>query len=462
MSTKNGQKTVPGDFKIEKASGLPRQEIVEKDRRYVWHPYTPMDDYRCSGDPIVVQSARGVRITDQDGRQYIDGNASWWTSLLGHNHPRLVEALKAQADEFCHVAFASTTHAAAACLAERLAERAPGALPHVFFSDNGSTAVEAAVKMAAQYHYQTGAPDRTVFLALETAFHGETLGATALGGVDAFRRPFDALTTEVIHVPSPGVRKKGETAECAEERALAALEEVLERRAEEIAAFVLEPLIQGAGGMLVHRPSYLRRVRMLTERFDVLLIIDEVFTGFGRTGSFWACDQAGVVPDILCTAKGLSGGLLPFAATLTNSRVFEAFLGGPSRAFYYGHTYAGNALGARVALEVFRVYDDENILEALPRKVAKLQQSFAGLGELPEVAEVRGIGLCAALEIGTSGGGYLERIGWRVFDEAKRRGALIRPLGNVVYLAPALTISDSELDELLGILDESVRVALRK
>jgi adenosylmethionine-8-amino-7-oxononanoate aminotransferase len=424
-----------------------RARIVELDKRYVWHPYTPMEAYLKNGRPLVIERAEGSRLFDVDGRSYIDGNASWWTSLLGHGHPRLVRALTEQASRLCHTALGGMTHAPAARFGEALARVAPRGLEHVFYSDNGSTAVESAIKLCTQFWVQNGRPQKTHFLSLEDAFHGETLGVTALGGVDAFRRPFSALTMPVTHLPSPadGV-----------ERALEALERELVARADTIAALVVEPLVQGAGGMRMYGPEYLREARRLTEQHDVLFVVDEVFTGYGRTGTFWACDRAGISPDVLCSAKGLSGGLLPFAATLTSERVFRGFLGASDRAFYYGHTYCGNPLGAAVALEVLAIYEDEGILALAQKSAEKIARAFDALGQLPSVSKSRSLGMVGALEL-RSGSGYLAHAGWAVYERALELGAYVRPLGNVVYVCPALNISEADLTELLAIVDTAVR-----
>lgn len=424
-----------------------RDRLVQLDKRYVWHPYTPMEGYLQSGKPLVIERAEGSRLIDLDGKSYIDGNASWWTALLGHNHPRLVRALTQQAEGLCHTSLAGVTHEAAVEFAEALVARCPPGLEHVFFTDNGSTAVESAIKLCAQYWHQNGRPRRVRFLSLEDAFHGETLGATALGGVAAFRAPFAALTMPVTHLPSPADGL---------DQALDALEKELASGAEEIAALVLEPMIQGAGGMRVYDAEYLRAARELTVRHDVFLVADEVFTGYGRTGLFWGCDHAGVAPDVLCSAKGLSGGLLPFAATVTTRRIFDGFLGDPSRAFYYGHTFCGNPLGAAVAREVLRIYADEGVLDGISPRAERIAQVFRELAGVEGVTASRSLGLMGALEL-AGPGGYLERAGWRVYEKALARGAYLRPLGNVVYTVPALNIPLDDLDELLAILQDVVR-----
>ncbi|HMJ12255.1 MAG TPA: adenosylmethionine--8-amino-7-oxononanoate transaminase [Polyangiaceae bacterium] len=428
---------------------VPREAIIARDKRHVWHPYTAMGPYLAHTEPLVIESARGARLFDRDGRSYLDGNSSWWTCVLGHGHPRIVAALHEQAERLCHTSLAGVTHEHAALLAEEIVQTAPAGLSRVFFSDDGSTAVEVALKLALQYWQQNGRAKRTRFLALDGAFHGETLGATALGGVEVFRRPFASVVLDCIHVPP---------AHDGHERAFAALEQSVRDHADSLAAVVLEPMIQGAAGMRTYDAEYLRRARELTERHDVFLVLDEVFSGYGRTGPMWASEHAGVAPDLMCTAKGFTAGTLPMAATLATQRIFEGFLGDASRAFYYGHTFCGNPLGARVAREVLAVYRDERILDQVRVKGARIARAFAELAGLPGVSAVRGIGMVGALDLGREG--YLERAGWQVFEEGLKRGAYLRPLGNTVYVAPPLNIADDELELLLGIFADSVRAAL--
>jgi adenosylmethionine-8-amino-7-oxononanoate aminotransferase len=439
-----------------------RERIVALDKRRVWHPYTSMDEYAARVDPIVVVRAQGARLFDADGRSYLDANSSWWVASLGHNHPRLVAALERQARENCHSALAGMTHAPAAELAEALCGVAPGrasapghqaSLERVFFSDDGSTAVEVALKLAVQYWAQNGRPSRTRFVALDGDFHGETIGATAIGGVELFRRPFVGLLAECFHVPSPGDPAVSLDA------AITSLADLLRREADTVACVVVEPIVQGAAGMWVHDPAYLRAAREACDRHDVFLVADEVFTGYGRTGPMWACQHAGVVPDLLCTAKGFSGGMLPMAATLATERIFAGFLDGRERAFYYGHSFCGNPLGAAVALEVLRVYEEERVLERARPKAARIADAFSKLGTLPGVARTRALGMIGALDLAGEDG-YLADAGWRVYEEARRRGAYLRPLGSVIYVAPPLNIDDADLDALLAIVSESVAAGL--
>jgi adenosylmethionine-8-amino-7-oxononanoate aminotransferase len=425
-----------------------RSRILELDLRHVWHPYTQMSELRAD-DLLVIERASGARLWDANGRVYLDGNASWWTMLLGHRHPRLVRALTEQAERLSHVALAGITHENAALLADELVRIAPAGLERVFYSDDGSTAVEVALKLCLQYWAQNGRPQRRRFVALDGAFHGETLGATALGGVEIFRRPFASVVLECVHVP---------TAADGPARAFAAIERVLDEGANEIAAVVLEPLVQGAAGMRIHPPEYLERVRELTARHDVFLVLDEVFTGYGRTGPMWAAEHAGIAPDLMCIAKGMGGGMLPIAATLATERIFSGFTGSRERTFFYGHTYCGNPLGTAVAREVLAIYRDERVLERARPKAERIARAFSDLAGTPGVAATRSLGMIGALDL-AGNGGYLERAGWDVHRRALALGAVLRPLGNVVYVTPALNIDDEDLDRLLDVLAEAVAAA---
>jgi adenosylmethionine-8-amino-7-oxononanoate aminotransferase len=432
-----------------------RAGIVRADKACLWHPYTPMARYLDEVDPLVIERAEGARLYDVDGRSYLDANSSWWVALLGHGHPRIVAALREQAGRLCHTSLAGVTHEGAARLSEELVAVAPPGLEKVFFSDDGSTAVEVALKLAVQLFWNEGRPRKKRFVALDGAFHGETIGATSLGGVEVFRRPFAGVVMDCVHVPTPGDSAADHGA------AFDALAEVIARDADELAAVVLEPRVQGAAGMLVYDAEYLRRARALCDAHDVLLVIDEVFTGYGRTGPMWACEAAGVRPDLLCTAKGFTAGTLPMAATLATRRVFDAFLGAPDKAFYYGHSFCGNPLGAAIAREVLAVYRDEEVLARAAPKAARIEAAFRSLAELPGVVRPRALGMIGAADLAASAS-YLGGAGWRVYDEARRRGAYLRPLGDTVYVAPPLTIPDADLDELLAIVRASVEAVVAR
>jgi len=426
---------------------LAREQIIALDKAHVWHPYTAMDEYIAEANPLVIARASGSRLFDADGRAYLDGNSSWWCAALGHNHPRLIRALAAQAERLCHTALGGITHEPVALLAKQLVKLAPAGLEHVFFSDNGSTSVEVALKMSLQYWAQNGRPERTRFVAFEGAFHGETLGVTALQGVEVFRRPFASVVMECLRVPA---------ASDGFERAFSVLEAILQKDGDRIAAVVLEPMVQGAAGMRIYDAEFLRRARALTSKHDVFLVLDEVFAGYGRTGPMWASEHAGIAPDLMCTAKGFTGGMLPMAATLATRRIFEGFFGGSDRSFFYGHTFTGNPLGAALAIEVLKVYEEECVLERAASKAQRIRAAFAEFLAIPGVTASRSLGMIGALELGGRQG-YLERSGLGVYHEALRRGAYLRPLGNVVYIAPPLNIADADLDELLGIVADSVR-----
>ncbi|HET9956222.1 MAG TPA: adenosylmethionine--8-amino-7-oxononanoate transaminase [Polyangiaceae bacterium] len=429
-------------------AGISRDALVELDKRYVWHPYTPMQEYIESAQPLVIRAARGSRLFDMDGRSYIDGNSSWWSAALGHDHPRLVGAMREQLESLTHVALAGITHAPAALLAERLVRIAPG-LSRVFFSDDGSTSVEVALKLCLQYWHQNGRPQRTRFVALEQAFHGDTIGAAGVSGVEVFRRPFASVLLDCVRV-EPDVEGY--------DRAFEQLERLLRDESDTIAGVLLEPIVQGAAGMRMYSAEWLRFARQLTARHDTFLILDEVFTGFGRTGPFWAAQHAGVVPDVLCTAKGLSGGFMPFAATLTSERIFEGFLGSAERAFYYGHTFCGNPLGASLALEVLDVFEEEGVIEQAQAKANRIAAAFQRFSTHPGVISTRTLGMVAALDL-RGGSGYLQTAGKRVCQAAIERGAYLRPLGNTVYITPPLNIPEPDLEQLLEIFEESLRVA---
>ncbi len=446
------------------------EELLALDRRHVWHPYTAIDDART---PLIVERAAGARFYTHDGRSLLDGNSSWWAAGLGHNHPRLVAALREQAERMCHVPLAGITHEPATLLARELAEVAPPGLTRVFFSDDGSTAVEAAIKLAVQYFAQSGQPEKTKLVGLVDAFHGETAGVASLGGVELFRRAAGPLLFDALHVPTPAAPPAHVDLDAHAAAAFAAVNRLLEARGHEIAAVLVEPIVQGAAGMQMYPPSYLADLRAACTRHDVLLIADEVFTGYGRTGPMWACDHASVAPDLLCLGKTFAGGMLPMAATLASERIASAFGGGRARAFLHGHTFCGNPLGAAVARAALAVMRDEDVLGQVRRKAPRLraavQDAAARLGD--RAMRPRALGMIAALDLvssttagsvasqGVSLGGYLGAAGWRAYDAALERGAYLRPLGDTVYLSPPLTISDDDLDELCQVFVAAVTAA---
>ncbi len=408
----------------------------------------------------MIASGEGEFLFDTDGRRYIDGISSLWCNVHGHRHPRIDAAVREQLERVAHTTMLGLSHPGGEALARRLVEIAPGAsaeggpLSWVFYSDSGSTAVEVALKMAFQYWQQASDArgERTSFVRLENAYHGDTVGAVSVGGIELFNSLYRPLLFDALQVPAGDA---------------AALDRVLAKRAGEIAAVVVEPLVQGAAGMLVQPPGYLRAVKELCDAHDVFLVCDEVATGFGRTGTMFACEQEDVVPDFLCLAKGLSGGYLPLAATLTTDRVYDGFLGRfeEFRTFFHGHTYTGNPLACAAALATLDVFEEERTLERLQPKIALFEQLLESLiAPLDHVAEIRRAGFMCGIELARDparGASYdsAPRIGHEVALEARRRGAIVRPLGDVVVLMPPLSIAPETLEELVEVVSDSVAAA---
>ena len=443
----------------------PIAALLHWDREHVWHAFTQMQEYQ----PLLIESGQGAWLFDTAGNRYLDGSASMWCNVHGHRHPRLDAALAAQAAKVAHTTNLGLSNPTTVEFARRLVEVAPGGLEKVFFTGDGSSAIEAALKMAFQFWLQARPPQggRTRFVAIGEAYHGDTLGAIGVGGVDRFTAMFAPLTFEAIRMPSPGgpCPRTGRPPPTLDE-SLETLERILAAHAGTVAAVVMEPLVQAAAGIYVHPAGFLRGVRDLTRRHDVLLVLDEVATGFGRTGTMFACQQEDVVPDLLCLAKGLSAGYLPMAATLATSRIWEAFLGGHAdrRTFFHGHTYGGNPLAAAVGLASLDVFRDERVLEGLPPKIERLRECVARLARLEHVGATRQCGLVAGLDLvadRATGRPYpwQEQRGTRACLAARSHGALLRQLGDVVVLMPPLCVSLTELDLLATAAEAGIRAA---
>lgn len=388
-------------------------------------------------EPLMLVAGSGCWLTDQHGRRYLDGNASIWTNIHGHAHPTINAAIKAQLDRVAHTSFLGFSNPPAALLAERLvALFPPDTLTKVFYSDNGSTAIEAAVRMALQYWKQNGRAERDVILSFERAYHGDTLGAASLGGISLFKGSANDFGYAVKRVEST------------EDLATLSSDAV-----SKIAAVVIEPLMQGAAGMRMWPPGTLRRLRQWCDERDIFLILDEVMTGFGRSGKMFACEHEGVVPDFIAFAKGLSGGYLPLAATMTTRRVFDGFLGDPSegRTFFYGHSYTGNQLGCAAALASLDVFREERLLERLPGKIATFSALLATLSQSPHVREIRQCGMMAGVEVASA-----TPVGARVCVAARRHGLLTRPILNTIVLMPPLCIDDEEMALMVGALAKAI------
>ncbi|MFM9116117.1 MAG: adenosylmethionine--8-amino-7-oxononanoate transaminase [Planctomycetota bacterium] len=438
--------------------------LREWDRTLVWHAFTQMAEY----EPLIIERASGCKLVDIDGRELIDGVSSLWCNVHGHRHPRLDAALREQLDRVAHVTSLGQSTPTTIRIARRLFDRAPAGLEHVFFSDNGATAVEVALKMAFQYWQQRTdpRPQKTSYLAFDAAYHGDTIGSVSVGGVARFHQLFEPLLFSVVRAPTPDCYRlpAGVTAETACQHYLAAVEDLLREHHERLAAVVVEPLVQCAAGMITHPTGFLRGLRELTRRYDVLLIADEVAVGMGRTGTLWACEQEQVEPDFLCLAKGLTGGYMPLAATLATDEIWRAFLGdyASSRTFFHGHTYGGNPLGAAVALATLEVFDEEQTLEQMQPKVERLQRHLRRMSELEWVGDVRQRGLLVGVELVRNRETkeplpWAEKWGLRVCRRALEKGVWLRPLGNVLVIMPPLAISLDELDRIAVVLEESVR-----
>lgn len=428
-----------------------RADWIAKDRAHVWPPYTSRERHETH-EPIVVVEAEGSWLIDADGTRYFDAIGSWWTSTLGHRHPRLVARLREQSARLLHVAAGGTTHPEVAELAAELAAIAPGGLVRTHFSDDGSTAIEVATKIAFQYWQQNGRPRRRRFLALSGAYHGDTVAAMSLASVEEFRGVFGPLLFDVVRAPHPSEVGGWD-------RVLDVVQRTMRERRDEIAALVVEPLVQGASGMRMHSPEVLRALYDATREIDTFFVADEVFTGYGRTGTMWACEQACIAPDLLCLGKGYTAGVLPMAATMASARVYDGFSGGSERALMHGHTFCGHALGAAIAREVLAIYRDEGVLAGIAPRAALLRQRFERMAAIDGVRAVRTLGMIGALDLGEVGYGG-SGVGLRVADEARRRGVFLRPLGDTVYVTPRLNVPFDELAWLLDALEDSVRAVL--
>jgi adenosylmethionine-8-amino-7-oxononanoate aminotransferase len=409
-------------------------DLKELDRKVLWHPFTQMREW----DPLVISEGDGNYLIDAEGRRYLDGVSSLWCNLHGHRHPRLDRALREQLERIAHATFLGLTHEPGIRLAAALLEVAPAGLTRVFYSDSGSTAVEIALKQSFQYWQQRGQPAKQRFLRLSDAYHGDTLGAVGVGGIELFHRIFGPLLVRSIAIPTPA--GSDGTASLAE------LEEQLRTTSHELAAFVVEPLIQGAAGMLVHPDGFLARAAELCRRHGVHLIVDEVATGFGRTGTLFACERERVAPDFLCLAKGISGGYLPLAATLTTEEIYAGFLGRRDelKQFFHGHTYTANPLACAVGLESLALLRES----ALANACAQIPAMTAALGRIAQksgVREVRQRGLMAGIELDARPGRYL---GAEICDRVRAHGVILRPLGDVVVWMPPLSVTSADLDLL--------------
>jgi len=443
------------------------QSWRERDLAALWHPCSQMKDHEWL--PLVpIRRGQGVWLEDYDGNRYIDAISSWWVNLFGHANPTIAGRIAAQAGELEHVILAGFTHAPAVELAERLVQLAPPGLERVFYADSGSAAVEIALKMSFHYWLNHDRPGKNRFVCLSGSYHGETLGALAVGDVGLYRDTYEPLLLKPLVVPSPDCFEREPGTTWAEHSALrfAEMERVLAERHDEIAAVIVEPLVQCAGGMRMYHPDYLSRLRAACDRYGVHLIADEIAVGFGRTGSLFACEQAGISPDFMCLSKGLTGGFLPLSAVLTRESVYQTFYHDydQMKAFMHSHSYTGNALCCTAALATLDLFEQTDVLKENRERSARMRAGVAELEDHPNVIDIRQHGMILAMEMGRSDGTpfpWQDRRGIRVYQHGLKNRALLRPLGNVVYFMPPYVINNDEIDHLARVAIEGIHQATK-
>ncbi len=435
------------------------ENLLTKDFTYVWHPFTQMKE-AAKNPPILIERAKGVYLYDSDGNAYIDGVSSWWVNTLGHSNERLNKVLYEQAQTLEHVIFSGFTHKSAVELAEKLVKLAGRALSKVFYSDNGSTAVEVALKMAYQYWCHKGESSRSKFIAFKNSYHGDTLGAVSVGGVDLYHKVYKPLLFEIYQSDSPycyrcptGCNK--ETCDC---ECLNSCETFLKNHDGEIAGVIIEPLIQCAGGMIAYPPKVLKRLRELCDNYNTLLILDEVATGFWRTGKAFAYHHAQIEPDMICVAKGITAGYMPLSATIVTQEIYDAFYDDyeTMKTFFHGHSYTGNPLATRLGLESLKILEEMNIEAVVAQKSQLLSAELQKFRTHPNVGDIRQMGMVAAIELVQNKETktpfpFEMRVGQKVYERALKLGAVLRPLGDVIYFMPPYVITDEELKKLVDI-----------
>ncbi len=441
------------------------EELIEKDLKYVWHPCSQMKDYE-ELKPIIIKKGEGVNLYSLDDKKYIDVVSSWWCNLLGHCNKRISLAVKNQLDTLEHVIFANFSHPKAIELCENLHKVLPKGLEKFCFTDNGSSAIEAAMKMSFQYHYQTGNPQKTRFMALSDAYHGETIGALSVGGVDLYSEIYKPVLLDIVRIQGPDCYRCPYNLNCknCEAKCIEFAQKSFEKWGNECCAIVIEPLLQAAAGMKIYPPIYLKKLRALCDKYNVHLIADEIATGYGRTGKMFACDHAGISPDIMCLSKGLTGGYMPMALCVTTKKIFDAFYAPYSegKAFMHSHTYSGNPLACAAACEVLKILDDEKIIEKAQQKAIYFNNAIKDkFAAHKNVGDIRSIGLINAIELVKNKDTKEPfdsklRIGYQIYKEALKKGVILRPLGDVIYFNPPLIIEKDDMDYVLDVAYNSM------
>lgn len=433
--------------------------LRDLDLKYLWHPCTDINGIEQSAFPII-ERACGSYLYEVGGRPLLDGIASWWCVNLGHGHPRLIEAIQKQASQLQHAILGGMSHPNAIKLAEKLAQITPGNLRHSFFASDGASAVEAALKMAVQYRTNIGEAGRTKFVGLEEGYHGDTLGAMGVGYVDAFHKDYQGVVRPAYHAVSPHCTQcpRGKEPACCGVECFDSMEDIVQSHHDEIAAIIVEPLCQAAAGIRIYPEEYLRKLRRLCDDFNLVLIADEIAVGFGRTGFMFACERAGIVPDIMTVGKGITGGYMPLSAAVANDRIYDSFRNlnnGRDNTFWHSHTFGGNPIITALALEAIRVYEDEHVLDRCQPRIAQLARGVAGIASLLPGSKMRSMGMMGVIEISDACGGPKRATG--IVKRAYELGLFLRPRGSAVYLWPPLTVSEDELDRMLSIIERSVQ-----
>jgi adenosylmethionine-8-amino-7-oxononanoate aminotransferase len=439
-------------------SQISTSELRRLDKQHIWHPFTPMSLWNES-DPLVIVAAEGMHLIDSDGNRYLDGVSSLWCNVHGHQVPEIDAAIRCQLSKVAHTTMLGLASEPAILLADRLMKIVPHGLTKIFYSDAGATATEIAFKLAAQYWYNIGRPEKNEFVGFAEAYHGDTVGAMSIGRMPAFHKPYFPMLFKAHFAPTPYVYRhpKSDDPNAVSAECLSSLEAILRAGLQRIAAICIEPIVQGAGGMIVQPRGFLRAVRELASRYDVLLIADEVATGFGRTGKMFACEHEGVSPDLMCVAKGITGGYLPLAATFVTQQIYDAFLADPSqgKTFYHGHTYTGNPLACAAALASLDLFDRDNLVARVEEKERILAQMLDDLRLLPHVGDVRQKGFMVGIELVKEKQSKTPfdpalRVGAQVCMNVRKHGIVIRPLGDVIILMPPLAMSSDDLEKIVA------------
>jgi len=443
------------------------QRLINTDKQCVWHPFTQMKGW-LESEPVVIDSGDGFHLIDTEGNRYIDGVSSLWCNVHGHRVKKIDDAIRNQLDKISHSTLLGLAQTKSIELAEKLVNIAPKNLCKVFYSDSGATSVEIALKIAYQYYRNIG-QKRDKFIAIGQSYHGDTIGSVSVGGIELFHSIFRPMLFDTHFVPSPfPYRFNGATEQC-KQFTLDKIEEILKKESDRICAVIAEPLVQGAAGMIVHPQGFLKGVRELTKKYNVLLIADEVATGFGRTGKMFACENENVGPDIMCVAKGITGGYLPLAATLATQEIFDAFLGKPEdfKTFYHGHTYTGNALACAAAVASLELFEENKIIESLPAKINLMKEYFSKISNLEYVGDIRQCGMMAGVEIvkdkrTKESFAYEKLIGAKLCAAMRPKGVMMRPLSDVIVLMPPVAIDLNTLKTLLDVVFDTLKNDLPK